>query len=168
MAFSFSVSFGDHVGATQQERSSLDSRLEEHGFELSVPLTWCDVSRALRPTCFGRTFPRKSSLSAEAKRAVRRATSTPPTGHLGDALKHHNLCAEENGNPNGNRNAMRICAPQRMPRAVEERHSDQGQSGFTATPAASRGAAPRHPASRSAAGQRRPENMILPKKLTNK
>ena len=42
----------------------------------------------------------------------------------------------------------------------------QGQSGFTATPTASRGAAPRHPASRSAAGQRRPENMILPKKLT--
>jgi hypothetical protein len=27
---------------------------------------------------------------------------------------------------------------------VEERHSRQGQSGFTATPAASRGAAPRH------------------------
>ena len=48
--------------------------------------------------------------------------------------------------------------------AVEERHSDQGQSGFTATPAASRGAAPRHPASRSAAGQRRPKNMILAKK----
>jgi len=28
MAFSFSVSFGDHVAATQQERSWLDSLLE--------------------------------------------------------------------------------------------------------------------------------------------
>jgi hypothetical protein len=37
MAFSFSVSFGDHVGATQQERSSLDSLLEGTGFEPLVP-----------------------------------------------------------------------------------------------------------------------------------
>jgi hypothetical protein len=37
MAFSFSDSFGDHVGATQQERSSLDSLLEQDGLELAVP-----------------------------------------------------------------------------------------------------------------------------------
>src|SRR6516225_11107568 len=50
------------------------------------------------------------------------------------------------------------------PAAARSISEDQGQSGSTATPAASRGAAPRHPASRSAAGQRRPENRILPKK----
>jgi hypothetical protein len=37
----------------------VDSSLEEHGFELTVPLRWCGGSRPLRPTSFRRTFPRK-------------------------------------------------------------------------------------------------------------
>ena len=58
---------------------SSDPPLEEHGFELSVPLRWCDGSRPLRSTFFGRTFPRKDRRILR-ERPTFRIPVAPPRG----------------------------------------------------------------------------------------